>query len=296
VIGILGSRSPEDSANVLDVFRKAIGAPGNGGQNPVLEYRWARGQYDQLPALAAELVGAKVALIVAFGPPAAVAAKNATAAIPVVFVTGGDPVAMGLVNSLNQPGGNVTGVSLVNSELGSKRFDMLAELLPSANLIAFLENPKNPDSTIETGDVLAAARSRGRQGFIANASTDQEIEAAFAAITKRHAGAVFVGVDPFFNARRAKVVSLAAQYKIPAIYQFREFTDAGGLISYGASLADAYEHAASYVTRILAGGRPADLPVLQSVKFELVLNLKTAKALGLAVPPSLLARADEVIE
>jgi putative ABC transport system substrate-binding protein len=203
---------------------------------------------------------------------------------------------MGLVNTINRPGGNVTGVNLVNSELGSKRLDFLAELIPSAKTIAFLENPKNPDSTIETGDALAAARSRDRQGFIANASTDEEIEAAFATIAKRRAGAVFVGVDPFFNARRAKVVSLAAQYKIPAIYQFREFVDAGGLISYGASLADAYEHAADYVTRILGGSRPTDLPVSQSVKFELVLNLKTAKALGLTIPPSLIARADEVIE
>ncbi len=255
-----------------------------------------KGRYDRLPALAAELVNGRVAVIAAFGPPAALAAKTATETIPVVFVSGGDPVAIGLVNSLSHPGGNVTGVNLFNSELGSKRLAVLAELVPAASMIAFLVNPKNPDSEIETGDALGAGRALGRQGFIVNASSEQEIETAFATIARRHAGALFVGVDPFFNSRRDKIVSLAARDGIPAIYQFRKFTDAGGLISYGTSLADAYRQAGNYVDRILAGTKPADLPVLQATKFELVLNLKTAKALGLTVPPSLLVRADEVIE
>jgi putative ABC transport system substrate-binding protein len=297
IVGLLASRSPEDSANVLPIFRQTLSQGGYvEGQSVTIEYQWARGRYDRLPALAAELVDGKVAVIAAFGPPAALAAKAATETIPVVFVSGGDPVAIGLVDSLSHPGGNVTGVNLFNSELGSKRLSVLAELVPTASIIAFLVNPKNPDSEIETGDALRAGRALGRQGFIVNASNEQEIETAFATIVRRHAGALLVGVDPFFNSWRDKIVSLAARHSIPAIYQFREFTEAGGLISYGTSLADGYRQAGDYVGRILAGAKPADLPVLQATKFELVINLKIAKSLGLDVPPSLLARVDEVIE
>jgi putative tryptophan/tyrosine transport system substrate-binding protein len=297
VIGFLASRSPEDSANVLLVFREALKQAGHvEGQGVAIEYRWAGGRYDRLPALAAELLDRKVAVIAAFGPPAALAAKAATATVPVVFVTGGDPVAVGLVSSLSQPGGNVTGVNLLTAEVGSKRVAVLTELLPSSGTIAFLINPKNPDGEIETGDALAAARGLGRQGFIVRANSEQEIEAAFATMVQKHATALFVGADSFFNSRRDQIVSLAARHHVPAIYQFREFADAGGLISYGPSLADAYRHAGDYVGRILAGAKPVDLPVLQASRFELIINLKTAKALGLTVPPTLLARTDEVIE
>jgi putative tryptophan/tyrosine transport system substrate-binding protein len=297
VIGLLASRSPEDSANVLVAFREALAHAGYAeGQGVVIEYRWARGGYDRLPALAAELIERKVAAIAAFGPPAALAAKAATSNIPVVFVTGGDPVALGLIGSLSQPGGNVTGVNLLVSEVGSKRLAALTELVPSSHTIAMLINPDNPDAEIETGDALAAMRALGRQGFIIRATSESEIETAFAAIMQKHASALFVGADSFFNSRRDRIVSLAARSRIPAIYQFREFADAGGLISYGPSLVDAYRHAGDYVGRILAGARPADLPVQQASRFELVINLKTAKTLGLNVPPTLLARADEVIE
>jgi len=297
VIGFLASRSPEDSANVLTAFREALAKAGYGeGRGVAIEYRWARGRYDQLPGLASELIQRNVALVAAFGPPAALAAKAATATIPVVFVTGGDPVALGLVGSLNQPGGNVTGVNLLVSEVGSKRLAALTELVPTAHTIAFLINPKNPDAEIETGDALAAARGLGRQGFIVRATSEQEIEAAFATMEQKRASALFVGADSFFNSRRDRIVSLAAQKRIPAIYQFREFADAGGLMSYGPNLADAYRHAGEYVGRILRGAKPSELPVLQASQFELVINLKTAKVLGLTVPPSLLARADEVIE
>ncbi len=297
VIGFLASRSPEDSTNVLFVFREALKQAGYvEGQGVAIEYRWAGGRYDRLPALAAELLDRKVAVIAAFGPPAALAAKAATATVPVVFVTGGDPVAVGLVSSLSRPGGNVTGVNLLTAEVGSKRVAVLTELLPSSGTIAFLINPKNPDGEIETGDALAAARGLGRQGFIVRANSEQEIDAAFITIVRKHATALFVGADSFFNSRREQIVSLAARHRVPAIYQFREFADAGGLISYGPSLADAYRHAGDYVGRILAGAKPVDLPVLQASRFELIINLKTAKALGLTVLPSVLARADEVIE
>jgi putative tryptophan/tyrosine transport system substrate-binding protein len=297
VIGFLASRSPEDSTDVLLVFREALKQAGYvEGQGVAIEYRWAGGRYDRLPAFAAELLDRKVAVIAAFGPPAALAAKAATATVPVVFVTGGDPVAVGLVGSLSQPGGNVTGVNLLTSEVGSKRVAVLTELLSSSGTIAFLINPKNPDGEIETGDALAAARVLGRQGFIVRANSDQEIEAAFATIVQKHAGGLFVGADAFFNSRREQIVSLAARHHVPAIYQFREFADAGGLISYGPSLADAYRHAGDYVGRILAGAKPVHLPVLQASRFELIINLKTARALGLTIPPTLLARADEVIE
>lgn len=297
VVGLLGSRSPEDSMNVVVVFRDALAHAGYAeGTGVVIEYRWAGGRYDRLPALAAELVERKVAAVAAFGPPAALAAKTATANIPVVFVTGGDPVALGLVSSLSRPGGNVTGVNLLTSEVGSKRLAALTELVPSSHTIALLINPSNPDAEIETGDALAAARGLRRQGFIVRATSEQEIETAFAAIVQKHADALFVGADSFFNSRRDRIVSLAARHRIPAIYQFREFADAGGLISYGPNLVDAYRHAGDYVGRILAGTKPDELPVLQASRFELVINLKAAKMLGLTVPPSLLALADDVIE
>ncbi len=297
VVGYLASRSAEDSANVEPVFHAALAKAGYAdGRNIAMEYSWARGEYSRLPELAAELVKRNVAVIVAFGPSAALAAKGASSTIPIVFVSGGDPVATGLVASLGRPGANVTGVSLFNSELGAKRLEILSEIVPAANVVAILVNPQNPDSQVETGEALAAARQMGRQGFIVNASRDQEIESAFLTMKERHAAALLVGVDPFFNERRALIVGLAAKHRIPAVYQFREFAAAGGLLSYGASLSNAYRLAGEYVGKVLAGAKPADLPVVQSARFELVVNLRTAKTLGLTFSPTLLARADEVIE
>jgi ABC-type uncharacterized transport system substrate-binding protein len=297
VVGFLASRSPEDSANVLPRFRGALSKAGYiEGRTVMIDYRWARGDYKRLPEFASELIKRGVAVIAAFGPPAALAAKNASSTVPVVFVSGGDPVTIGLVASLNRPGSNVTGISLLNSELGAKRLELLAELTPSAKLIAMLVNPQNPESKMETKDALAATQSLGLQGYVVNASRDEEIEAAFAAIDQRHADALLVGVDPFFNERRDLIVALAARQRIPAIYQFREFATAGGLVSYGASLSEAYRLAASYVGKVLSGVRPVDLPVVQSAQFELVINLKAARAQNITIPRSLLARADEVIE
>jgi len=297
VIGFLASRSPADSADVAAAFRKGLDESGfSEGRNVAIEYRWALGHYDRLPALAADLVTRPVAIIAAFGPPAAQAAKAATAAIPVVFASGGDPVAMGLVASLNRPGGNVSGVNLYTGLLGAKRLGLLRELIPSAGVVAVLRNPSNPETDEEVREAQAAAGTLKREIVVVSAANDPEVDAAFAEAVKRRAGALMVASDPFFLGRSALIASLAARHRLPAIYQFRAFVAAGGLISYGTNLADAYQQAGLQVARILKGAKPADLPVMQASKFELAINLRAARAIDLSVPPSLLALADEVIE
>jgi putative ABC transport system substrate-binding protein len=267
------------------------------GRNVTFEYRLAEGHYERLPALAAELVHREVTVIVAIGGiTSAVAAKSATATIPIVFVIGGDPVGLGLVASLNRPGGNITGVSFLASTLAAKAFEVLHETVPKAALIGYLVNPTNADASTNTKNVLAAAESVGQKLLVVQASTDSELEAAFAALIQQRAGALVVGAEPFFLSRRAKLIELAARHKLPAIYTLREFAAAGGLMSYGTSITEAIRLAGLYAGRILKGAKPADLPVQQSEKVELVINLKTAKTLDLTVPLPLLGRADEVIE
>jgi putative ABC transport system substrate-binding protein len=296
-IGFLASRSPADSTDVAAAFRKGLDESGFAeDRNVTIEYRWARGQYDRLPALAAELVKWPVAVLAAFGPPAARAAKAASAAIPVVFASGGDPVAMGLVASLNRPGGNVSGVNLYTGLLGAKRLGLLRELIPSAGVVAVLRNPGNPETDEEAREAQAAAGALEREIVVVSAANDAELDAAFAEAVQRRAGALMVASDPFFFGRRELIVSLAARHRLPAIYQFRAFVMAGGLISYGTDLADAYQQAGLQVARILKGAKPADLPVMQASKFELAINLRAARAIDLTVPQTLLATADEVIE
>jgi putative tryptophan/tyrosine transport system substrate-binding protein len=296
VIGFLSSRSAIDSAPQVAAFRQALSEAGYvEGKNVAIDYRWADGQYDRLPGLAADLVSRQVAVIFAGGPAAHVA-KAATTAIPIVFVTGEDPVDFGLVSSLNRPGGNITGVSTFNAVLGSKGFELLHELVPSAAVIALLVNPDFPSAGSETRETQVAARAVGRNLVILNASTESEIDAAFAALVQQRVGALVVTGDPFFVSRRTKVVALAVRHAVPTIYVQREFALAGGLIAYGTSLTDAYRQVGIYTGRILKGTKVADLPVVQPTKFELVINLKTARALGLTVPDKLLALADEVIE
>jgi putative ABC transport system substrate-binding protein len=297
VVGFLASRSPEDSVDVVATFRKGLDESGFiEGQNVAIEYRWAQGRYEQLPALAADLVGWPVRVIAAFGPPAAQAAKAATASIPIVFTSGGDPVAMGLVASLNRPGGNISGVNLYTGLLAAKRLALLRELIPSVAVIAVLRNPSNPETDAELREVRAAAGALRQEIIVLSAVTEAEIETAFADAVRGRAEALMVASDPFFLGRREQIVALAARHGIPCIYQFRAFVEAGGLISYGTSLADAYKQAGLQVGRILKGEKPAELPVMQASKFEFVVNLKTAKALGLDLPDKVLAVADEVIE
>jgi putative ABC transport system substrate-binding protein len=267
------------------------------GQNLTIEYRSAESRFDRLPALAADLVGRKVDVIVAAGgDPAAPAAKNATSTIPIVFASGGDPVKDGLVASLARPGGNLTGVSFLTVELNPKRFELISELVPQAKVIALLVGPNIPTTEHMMPAVQEAARAKGVQLHILNASTESEIDAAFASLVQRQAGALVVSADPFFFYRREQIVALAARHAVPAIYDFREFATAGGLINYGPSLMAVYRQCGIYTGKILKGAKPADLPVLQPTTFELVVNLKTAKTLGLTIPPSILSRADEVIE
>ncbi len=298
VIGFLGLASADPWAPFVAAFHRGLSETGYvEGQNVAIEYRWAEGRYDRLPALAANLVGRKVDLIVTSGGAlAALAAKKATATIPVVFETGVDPIKVGLVASFARPGGNLTGFCILTAELNPKRFDLLSEMVPKAKAIAMLVNPNNSTTERSVRDVHEAAHAKGVQLIILTATTDSEIDDAFSSLAPLHAGALLVGNDPFFLNRREKLATLAARDAVPAMYEWREFTAAGGLASYGTSLADMFRQAGIYAGRILKGAKPADLPVQQPTKFELVINLKTAAALGLTVPQALLARADEVIE
>ena len=297
VIGFLAGQSREGRAYLTAALKQGLSETGYfEGQNASIEYRWAENQYDRLPEMAAELVNRKVAVIVAGPIPAALAAKAATADIPIVFAIGGDPVKSGLVASLNRPDGNVTGVSFFTTTLEPKRLELLQEVAPNVAVIAMLLNPKSLDYENQVRDVQAAARSIGQQIVVLNASSERDIEIAFATIAQQRVGAILIGSDPFFTDRRSQLVALAAHHGIAAIYQWREFAEAGGLMSYGTSLTDAYRNVGIYVGRILKGTKSADLPVQQSTKVELVINLKTARALGLTFPLPLSGRADEVIE
>jgi putative tryptophan/tyrosine transport system substrate-binding protein len=298
MIGFLSGRSHADSKQMLAALGQGLNEQGFvERQNVTIEYRWADGHYDRLPALAADLVSRQVAVILAVGSvPSPLAAKAATSTIPIVFVVGGDPVKFGLVATLNRPGGNVTGVSVLSGPLTAKRLELLRELLPQAGIVACLVNPNNPEADSQLMDIRAAAVTFRQEVLILNASTDHELHGAFAMLARERAAGLLVGNDAFFVLRREQLAALAARHAIPAVYFLREFAAAGGLMSYGDSLTDAYRQVGGYVGRILKGAKPADLPVQQSTKVELVINLKSAKALGLEVPSILLARADEVIE
>jgi putative ABC transport system substrate-binding protein len=297
VIGFLNSASPAGYADRVRAFHQGLSETGYvDGRNVTIEYRWADGQNDRLPAMAADLVARKVTVIAANGA-AAMAAKAVTATTPIIFTIGDDPVQFGLVAGLNRPGGNATGVAMLDAELGPKRLELLHELLPSATAIAVLLNPANaPRRENLARDLGTAARTIGLQIHVLDASTEREFDAAFATLLQLQPGGLVIGTDAFFNSRLEQLAALALRHAVPTIYQYREFTVAGGLLSYGSSFTDPYRQAGVYTGRILKGEKPADLPVQQSTKVELFLNLKTAKALGLTVPLTLLGRADEVIE
>src|SRR6516165_10996905 len=298
MVGFLGSGSPDPSNPFTAAFLQGLRETGYvDGQNLTIEYRWAASRYDRLPALAADLVARKVDVIAASGGlEAAVPAKNATSTTPIVFFAVSDPVGNRLIASLARPGGNVTGVSPLSIELMPKRLELLSELVPQAGAIALLVNPNNQQTERVIGDVEEAARAKGVQLPVLKASTESEIDAAFASLAQLHVGALIVTADPFFGAQRDHLAALASRYSVATIYPWREAAAAGGLISYGSSIPAACRLAGILVARILKGSKPADLPVEQPTRFELVVNLKTAKALGLTIPPSILARADEVIE
>jgi len=297
VIGVLNTGSLSPSSPFMDAFRQGLSEAGYvEGQNLAIEYRWAEGHYDRLPALAADLVDRKVDLIMASSPPSALAAKSATSTIPIVFRSGADPVGDGLIASLAHPGGNLTGVSFIADELTAKRLALLSELVPRAGVIALLMNPNNATAERVIRDVQEAARTNGLQLHVLKASSEREIDSAFASLVQLHVDALVVGADPFLSTRREQLVTLASRRAVPAIYAWREFAAIGGLISYGSSLTAAFRLVGAYAGKILKGTKPADLPVEQPTKYELVINLKTAKALGITVPPTLLASADEVIE
>ena len=298
VIGFLNSGSPAERAPFVAAFRQGLQETGFvEGQTVAIEYRFAEGRYDRLPALASDLVRRQVAVITATGNTVSpLAAKGATTTIPIVFVAGSDPVRDGLVASFNRPGGNITGVSIISSALVSKQFELLHELVPQVAVVRILLNPSNPNVGFELSDLQSAAQTMGLQLAVLQASTESGIEAAFATLVQQRAGALLVEPDTFFLDRREQLVSLAARHAIPAVYSNRGYPEVGGLMIYRASLADGYRQAGVYVGRILKGTKPADLPVQAPTKYELVINLKTAKALGLEMPQTLLARADEVIE
>jgi putative tryptophan/tyrosine transport system substrate-binding protein len=297
VIGFLNGASPEGFSHLIAAFRQGLKKVGYvEGENMAIEYRWARGQYNQLPALAADLVHRRVAVITTTTNPAAPAAKAATATIPIVFVTGLDPVQAGLVASLSQPGGNLTGVATLTVELGPKRLELLHELVPPDAAIAILANPANPSAEVWLKDMQAAARTLQRRTHLLQASTEQDIDNAFATLVQLRAGGLVIVTDPFFTGQSEQLAALAARHSVPAIFQFREFTAAGGLMSYGSSLRGSYHLAGTYTGRILKGEKPADLPVQQSTEVELYINLKTARALGITIPLPLSGRADEIFE
>jgi putative tryptophan/tyrosine transport system substrate-binding protein len=298
VIGYLGAGSPAAGVQTLAALRQSLAEAGYiDGRNLAIQAHWAEGQYDRLPAMASEMVRRQVAIIIATGGTApALAAKAATTTIPIVFSVTDDPVALGLVASLARPGGNATGVTFLLAELGAKQLGLLRELVPAAKRIGLLLNPNNTTSNAQTSDVVAAASHVGATVDVVRAGDSREIEAAFAALVRSRADALLVGTDPFLYSRRVQLATLAARHAIPAIYPVRENVEVGGLMSYGTSLTEVYRQVGAYTVRILKGAKPADLPVVRSTKFELVINLPTARALGLDVSPVLLARADEVIE
>jgi ABC-type uncharacterized transport system substrate-binding protein len=298
VIGFMSGRGAKDSEYLVAAFRQGLAETGFvEGQTVTIEYRWADGDYDRMPALAADLVSKKVAVLIGVGGDvSAAAAKKATATIPVIFGMGTDPVKAGLVASFNRPGGNTTGFTLWTSEMESKRLGLLREIVPAVQLIGILVNPKFPPSSLELGDLEVAAKGIGQQYFVASANDDAELDAALASLLQQRVGAFLVTAAPFLDTRMERIIGFSAQNRLPAIYQFREYAKAGGLISYGPDILDSYRDAGGYVGRILKGEKPADLPVLQPTKYDFVINLKTAKALGLSVPPTLLAEAGEVIE
>jgi ABC-type uncharacterized transport system substrate-binding protein len=298
VIGFLNSGSADAFAHLAAAFRQGLQEAGYvEGQNVVIEYRWAEGRYDLLPLLAADLVKRQANVIAATGgEQSVVAAKAATTRTPIVFTAGGDPVRQGLVSSLNRPGGNLTGVYFQTGAIESKRLGLLRDLVPNTAIIGVLLNPNSPAAEPELRDISDAARAVGQKIVILEANNEQGIDATFATLTKRHIGALLVASDPLFSNRRDQIVALAARYLVPTTYYSREFTAAGGLMSYGANLADAFRQAGIYTARVLNGEKAADLPVMQPTKFELVINLQTARSLGLTIPDKLLALADEVIE
>jgi putative ABC transport system substrate-binding protein len=304
VIGFLSSRSPDEAKHLVAAFHAGLQIGGYvEGQNLAIQYRWAEGQYDRLPALAADLVQRRVAVLVTTGgEPSALAGKAATSSIPIVFTVGGDPVKIGLVASLNRPGGNATGVSLLSRATDAstapeaKRLGLLHELTPSAAVVGVLINPNNQGAIGQAHEVQEAARVIDRRIRIANAGSDRELEPAFATLLQKRAAALLVCADPFFDTRRDRNVALAAQHRLPAIYQFRDYAVAGGLMSYGINIANGYRQVGIYTGQVLKGAKPADLPIYQSIKFELVINLKTAKALDIKISDNMLSLADEVIE
>jgi putative ABC transport system substrate-binding protein len=298
VIGFLSARSPDDTAHLVEAFRRGLSEAGYvEGRTVTVEYRWALGQHERLPALAVELVRKPVTVLVSIGgESAALAARAATSTIPIAFIIGGDPVKLGLAASYNRPGGNATGISILTSTLEPKRLGLLHELVPQAATIGVLLNPNFPSFEGQLRDVQEAARAIGVQIHVLRASTDREIEAAFGTVAQQRIAALAVAADPFFDTRRDKLVALAAHHAVSTMYHFREFAAAGGLVSYGANIPGVYRQIGVYTGRILKGEKPADLPVMQPTKFDLTINLITARALGLDVPATVLARADEVIE
>jgi putative tryptophan/tyrosine transport system substrate-binding protein len=298
MVGYLSARSPDDTAHLVEAFRRGLNETGFiDGQNVRVEYRWAFGEYDRLPAVAAEFARRPVAVIVATGgEPAALAAKMASLTIPIVFSIGGDPIKQGLAASFKRPGGNSTGITLLTNELEPKRLGLLRQLVPQATSIGFLLNPSYPPSEDQLKDAEEAARAMRQQVYVLRADTDDDIDGAFETVTRRSIPALAVAAAPFFDTRRAKLVALAARHAVPTMYHFREFAEAGGLVSYGIDPADVYRQVGIYTGRVLKGDKPAELPVMQATKFEFVINLKTARALGLEVPLGLTAAADEVIE